>query len=205
MPKKELPRKVIRQELMWPTPYWHTMIWHFMRSETRVTFNDDFTNYILNEKDNNKSVIKSNRGGWQSELVSSNNENYKPLIDEIVEFVNHLPISQKSKSFSIPQLWANVNTKGNWNTIHQHGTYHLSGTYYVKVPENCGRLCFRDPRPGAIGNLYLNKNFDEGEVRNVKLVEGLLMVWPNYLDHFVEPSQTDEERISISFDIVYNT
>jgi hypothetical protein len=28
------------------------------------------------------------------------------------------------------------------------------------------------------------------------------MIWPSYLDHFVEPSQTDEERISISFDIM---
>ena len=28
------------------------------------------------------------------------------------------------------------------------------------------------------------------------------MIWPPYLDHFVEPSQTDEERISISFDIM---
>jgi hypothetical protein len=33
-------------------------------------------------------------------------------------------------------------------------------------------------------------------------MEGLLMIWPSYLDHFVEPSQTDEERISISFDIM---
>jgi len=31
--------------------------------------------------------------------------------------------------------------------------------------------------------------------------EGDLMLWPAYLDHFVEPSNSDEERISISFDI----
>ena len=24
VPKKELPRKIIKQEMMWPTPYWHT-------------------------------------------------------------------------------------------------------------------------------------------------------------------------------------
>ena len=36
----------------------------------------------------------------------------------------------------------------------------------------------------------------------MNLIEGLLAVWPIYLDHFVEPSKTDEERISISFDIV---
>ena len=74
MPKPKLPRKIIKQENLWPTPYWYTQIWEFMRSKTRVTFNEDFTNYILNEADNKKSVIKSNKGGWQSELVNFKND-----------------------------------------------------------------------------------------------------------------------------------
>ena len=61
---------------------------------------------------------------------------------------------------------------------------------------------FRDPRPGAIGNIFTNNRFDKGEFKNLNIMEGLLMIWPSYLDHFVEPSQTDEERISISFDIL---
>ena len=69
MPKSKLARKIIKQETLWPTPYWYTQIWEFMRSKTRVTFNEDFTNYILNEAESKDSVIKSNRGGWQSELV----------------------------------------------------------------------------------------------------------------------------------------
>ena len=85
MPKPKAPRKIIRQELLWPTPYWHTHIWDFMRSKTRVTFNEDFTNYILNEAENKPSVIKSNRGGWQSETIHPTEENYY-AIDSI--FVN---------------------------------------------------------------------------------------------------------------------
>ena len=61
---------------------------------------------------------------------------------------------------------------------------------------------FRDPRPGAIANIFLNNKFDNGEFKRMNLIEGLLAVWPPYLDHFVEPSKTDEERISISFDIL---
>ena len=60
---------------------------------------------------------------------------------------------------------------------------------------------FRDPRPGAIGNVFHVNRFDKGEFKRLSLMEGLLAIWPSYLDHFVEPSQTDEERISISFDI----
>ena len=199
MPKKELPRKIIRQEMLWPTPYWHTMLWEFMRSETKVTFNEDFTGWIQGEMEKNTSVKKSNRGGWQSDLYKPEGE-FKPLVKEITEFCKHLPLD--IKDFDIPQLWVNVNKKGDWNVIHQHGQYDLSGIYYVKVPKNSGRIVFRDPRPAAISNLFMVKNFDNGEIKNVNLMEGLLMIWPSYLDHFVEPSQTDEERISISFDIV---
>jgi len=199
MPKKELPRKIIKQEMLWPTPYWHTMIWEFMRSETKVTFNEDFTGWIQGEMEKNTSVKKSNRGGWQSDLYKPEGE-FEPLVKEITEFCKHLPLD--IKQIHIPQLWVNVNKKGDWNTIHQHGTYNLAGTYYVKVPKNSGRIVFRDPRPSAISNLFMVNRFDKGELKNVNLMEGLLMIWPSYLDHFVEPSQTDEERISISFDIL---
>jgi len=199
MPKKELPRKVIRQEMLWPTPYWHTMIWEFMRSETKVTFNEDFTGWIQSEMEKNTSVKKSNRGGWQSDLYKPEGE-FLPLVEQIREFCKHLPLD--IKEVEISQLWLNVNKKGDHNIIHQHGAYHLAGTYYVKVPKDSGRIVFRDPRPGAIGNVFMLNRFDKGEFKNINLMEGLLMIWPSYLDHFVEPSQTDEERISISFDIV---
>ena len=186
--------------MLWPTPYWHTQVWEFMRSKTRVTFNEDFTNYILNEAENKESVRKSNRGGWQSELMDPKDENYKPLVDEIFEFVKSINLNVKE--MMVTQLWTNINRKHDYNVIHQHGSYHLAGTYYVKVPKDSGRIVFRDPRPGAIGNLFMNKNFDNGELKNVNMMEGLLMIWPSYLDHFVEISNSDEERISISFDIV---
>ena len=200
MPKPKPSKKVIRQENLWATPYWYTQVWDFMRSETRVTFNEDFTSWILGIKEKEKSVRKSNRGGWQSELYDSKNEMFEPLINEIREFCSNLPLN--IKEIIIPQLWVNVNKRGDWNIIHQHGQYDLSGTYYVKVPKDSGRLVFRDPRPAAIGNKFMINRFDNGEIKNVNVMEGMLGIWPAYLDHFVEPSDTDEERISISFDIV---
>ena len=200
MPKPKPSKKVIRQENLWATPYWYTQVWDFMRSETRVTFNEDFTSWILGIKEKEKSVRKSNRGGWQSELYDSKNEMFEPLINEIREFCSNLPLN--IKEIIIPQLWVNVNKKGDWNIIHQHGQYDLSGTYYVKVPKDSGRLVFRDPRPAAIGNKFMINRFDNGEIKNVNVMEGMLGIWPAYLDHFVEPSNTDEERISISFDII---
>jgi len=199
MPVKKDDRTVIRQNQLWPTPYWFCEINEFKTHPTRVSFNEDITNYILGLEENTTSVHKSNRGGWQSELLNPEGE-MKPLVQKTGEICTNLGIG--IKELWIPQIWANVNRKHNWNIIHQHGAYSLSGTYYVKVPKNSGRLIFRDPRMGAIGNMFFRNNIGGGEFANIDIAEGMLVLWPAFLDHFVEPNESDEERISISFDIL---
>ena len=44
----------------------------------------------------------------------------------------------------VSAIWANINTKGNFNTPHTHPGSHYSGCYYVKVPKNSGNLYFID-------------------------------------------------------------
>jgi hypothetical protein len=199
MPKPKPSRKIIKQEMLWPTPYWYTHIWEFIRSETRVTFNEDMIGSIQGMIDKDKSVRKSNRGGWQSELLPPTGE-LEPLAFEISELCKSINLG--INEIVIPQMWINVNKKNDWNTIHSHGQYILSGTYYVKVPKDSGQIVFRDPRPGAIVNTFMVNRFDKGEFRRVKPIEGLLILFPSYLDHFVEPSNADEDRISISFDVI---
>jgi len=199
MPKPKPSKKIIKQEMLWPTPYWYTHIWEFMRSETRVTFNEDMIGSINGMIEKDEGVKKSNRGGWQSKLLPPTGE-LEPLSIEISEFCKSINLG--INEIVIPQMWINVNKKNDWNTIHSHGQYNLSGTYYVKVPSDSGKIVFRDPRPSAISNLFMVNRFDKGEFRKVKPIEGLLILFPSYLDHFVEPSNADEDRISISFDVV---
>jgi len=199
MPKQELPRKIIKQEVIWPTPYWYTIIDEFVKHKTRVTFNEDMESWVSGQMEGKETVIKSNRGGWQSELQKPDGV-FQPLVQHIDSVCRNINLD--IKELNVLQLWVNVNKKGDYNTIHQHGQYHLSGTYYVKVPKDCGKLVFRDPRLGAIGNQFFQSRCSKGELMKINLVDGLLMIWPSFLDHFVEPSQTDEERISISFDVV---
>ena len=97
MPKPKPSKKVIRQENLWPTPYWYTQIWDFMRSETRVTFNEDFTSWIEGEM-KKKSVVKSNRGGWQSELYDSKNEMFEPLITSTTTVLSPLATPSRDES-----------------------------------------------------------------------------------------------------------
>ena len=199
MPKPKPSRKIIKQEMLWPTPYWYTHIWEFIRSETRVTFNEDMIGSSNGMIEKDEGVRKSNRGGWQSKLLPPTGE-LEPLSFEISEFCKSINLG--INEIVIPQMWINVNKKNDWNAIHLHGQYNLSGTYYVKVPKDSGNIVFKDPRPAAMTNNFMVNTFDKGEFRKVKPIEGLLILFPSYLEHFVEPSNADEDRISISFDVV---
>ena len=154
-------------------------------------------NFIINML--YKQVIeKSNRGGWQSRTNLFEDEATKELQAQIVDVVRTI-IPFKKLWFA--QMWAAVNKKGDYNTIHQHGSYVMSGAYYLQMPEDCGKISFRDPRPGALSNWLTNKVIRKGEFENYTPLESDLMLWPAFLDHFVHPSKSDNDRIMISFDL----
>jgi uncharacterized protein (TIGR02466 family) len=167
---------------------------------------DDFNNNIKKTvieliKDN--SVFKSNRGGWQSSLQNPEGDSLFYLTNKIKEKCSKI-FKIEIKKINVTQIWINVNNKHNWNVIHQHGgENHLSGTYYVKSPNNSGDIVFRDPRPAAISNQFFRKFIDKGELRKYKPEDSLLILFPSFLDHFVEPNEVEDSRISISFDVKF--
>jgi uncharacterized protein (TIGR02466 family) len=93
--------------------------------------------------------------------------------------------------------WANVLGEGGYNKIHNHPGAVWSGCYYVSVgtpaaaPETNGWIEFQDPRPG---NLH-------GRNERVKPEAGLMLLFPAWLNHFVNPFHGAGERISIAFNL----
>jgi len=93
--------------------------------------------------------------------------------------------------------WANVLGEGGYNKIHNHPGAVWSGCYYVSVgapavvPETNGWIEFQDPRPG---NLH-------GRNERVKPEAGLMLLFPAWLNHFVNPFHGTGERISIAFNL----
>ena len=81
--------------------------------------------------------------------------------------------------------------------------YEISGGYYLQVPKDSGRIVFRDPA-ALRNNRFINSFVIGGEMKAYQPKEHDLMLWPAYLDHYVEPSKSDEDRIMISFDLDIN-
>jgi uncharacterized protein (TIGR02466 family) len=194
----------IHEQKLWPTQLWTTRLENFCRQPRKVSENEDMINYIMSDYENNSKIIeKSNRyGGWQSDIDYYKKPIFKNLCDKI------WAISKATfpmiKSMQIQQMWSAINWENSFNIIHQHGgPNHISGGYYLQVPENSGMIYWRDPRPAAIGNHFINQLADGGENKKMMPTEGDLIFWPSFLDHGVYPNRSKEPRIMISFDLRY--
>jgi uncharacterized protein (TIGR02466 family) len=108
----------------------------------------------------------------------------------------------KGESAFAMQSWVNLHDRGGFNFLHMHEGSLLSGSFYLRVPPGSGAFVFRDPRPGVL------HNFVKGAVPNghgdvhLEPSDGLLVLFPCWLEHYVEPHESDEPRIAIAFNAV---
>ena len=106
----------------------------------------------------------------------------------------------------IVNMWANINKHQEFNTTHLHPDSDWSFVYYVKGPKNSGNLVFCDPRVRRVMNVHDDilkdySNESQHSTFRISPLDGRLVIFPSYLEHYVEPNPTHESRISISGNI----
>ena len=152
----------------------------------------------------------SNYGGWQSDNINYPDSPFFFLSDiEIIcqEFAKEL--LKINKSISLLNTWININQKYNSNQTHSHPGCILSGVYYIKTPKKCGNIHFIHPALDMMErdwNGIIDLNDDQCNPYNsqqwwLPSEEKTLYVFPSWLKHVVKPNMSDEERISISFNV----
>ncbi|MDB2466825.1 2OG-Fe(II) oxygenase family protein [Planktomarina temperata] len=103
--------------------------------------------------------------------------------------------------------WSIVGNKYSYSARHEHGTAMLSGVLYVTTPEGSGNLRFCDPRPVKRmmnGEHYVSfRDKDDPRHNDVEITpgEGLLVVFPSWLEHEVTMTMSEEPRIIYSFNM----
>jgi len=166
-------------------------------------------------------IVRSNQGGYHSHYFIDTEENSilnSGLIDQnwyinwiteihakVENFISNFNPKFKPKKYL--SFWINVNYKNNYNTIHQHSsdlnnfnyqTYaYLSGVYYLKKPKDSGDLIFTPPS----NMVYLNHMFNYDFSSKVRAEEGDLILFFPHENHCVEANLTNDERISIAFNM----
>ncbi len=156
-----------------------------------------------------RGVEKTNFGGWQSEDDLYRHAEFRWLIGRIMALANTLaPQFAQGRQFDDGLLWANVNRKGDFNALHTHPDTVLSGVVYLKFAhEEQGVIQFLDAREGSPTSQWrcfmrLEQSTTlTSEVHAVVPCEGAILFFPGWLKHWVTPNQTDEDRVSVSFNI----
>ena len=157
---------------------------------------------ILNIKSKDKGRILSNYGGWQSKSFETINKNFKSLFNNInmsvKEIEKNLGLERK---LSLHNFWCNINYLGGFNRPHSHPYSVLSGVYYVSVPKNSGNIIFQNSTTHKNTTYKFIKNYNKynSTIWTVLPKENLCVLFPSYLEHYVEPNLNKKERISISF------
>ena len=103
--------------------------------------------------------------------------------------------------YTITHSWAALFKKGNYGHIHSHGEADIAGVYYHEVPEDSGGLFFEPPAPALCDSLVYSK---WGHRLTPRVSEGLMLLFPGFLKHGIETNTTDLDRISISFNILFD-
>jgi uncharacterized protein (TIGR02466 family) len=105
------------------------------------------------------------------------------------------------QSMEIENSWINVSKPNGFQFAHTHEPSMVSGVYYHKTSGEDGNIVFESP------NLYFNAyDFPNNDAQCRGAIEyvpaaGRLLLFPSWLTHHVDVNRTQEERISLSFNL----
>ena len=188
------------RELHFPTPI-------YIFDHNDPSLNIQLEKDILNWMNQDRGVSKTNIKGWHSPTDMNRRPEYQRLVKGLFEA--QFKIYEEEHLDSEPYLggmWANVNPPGGMNRAHMHPNSLWSGVYYVKAPKNCGHLKIDDPRTTAAMSRPVMKddNFPSRLNREISYEPkaGRCIMFPSWVTHCVDPNESDDLRISVSFNFL---
>jgi uncharacterized protein (TIGR02466 family) len=171
------------------------------------SINAELAPLILARMAGDAGMSVSNRGGWHSQRDLSEwvGDGARLILRHAQALADaHTEKPQAGVTWQT-DAWANVSAGGHFNMPHVHGGTFWSAVYYVAVGEGQGgELVLHDPRMPALQMHAPGVRFRglgaEGEVA-ITPRPGLMVLFPGWLAHSVEPWQGSGQRISIAMNL----
>lgn len=150
------------------------------------------------------------------------------VLNSLGNHFNTNSIIKPGVNIYLSACWININKKGDFNVQHDHPGCHMSGVMYLKIPEDKkntkvsgvnsidgyadvignpvgGEICFANHNSfSSWKELFyytdeFKKKYSQFGAYYIEPKEGVMLFFPANLRHHVEPSKSDEDRISVSF------
>jgi len=147
--------------------------------------------------------------GWQSRQNLHRRAPFSELVGCIdaaaAEVVHFLRIGHDAPC--ITACWVNVLAPTRTHPAHSHPNNFLSGVYYAKMQPGAETVNFHDPRPqtGIIRPPVTELTADNTDQVVVNVRDGTLLLFPAWLVHSVDANRSAEQRISVSFNMMFRT
>ena len=190
----------MHRDLHFPTPIYIADIEH-------PTLNQELERDIVAWSNKDKGMIRTNIKGWHSTTNMHELPEYKKLVDML--YACQKTIYEQEYYESEPVLgnmWANINPPGGMNRAHQHPNSLWSGVYYIKAPKGSGHLKIDDPRSSAAMCRPSQKDGEKParlfRETHYEPIAGRCIMFPSWLMHCVDPNESNDIRISVSFNFM---
>ena len=163
---------------------------------------------------NNQECRKENQGG--DDGVSGQGIHYnrqsedtfvldRPELSNIRAFIEAKLHEYVTKIFAstdklvITQSWLNKSRKGESHHEHVHLNSMVSGVWYPQIHEQMPPIQFRSKQQRDVALQIEKYNTFNSATFKIPMKKGELILFPSNLTHSVPVNQSDEERISLSF------
>ena len=181
---------------------------HIFESDGFDEFKNNLIDYAykLREEDP-KGFNISNRRGWQSRGFDLSDMN--DLLHATILKVLKSSFFIKNTTSMVTSAWVNINSPGAYNVRHSHPESNLSGVLWVKCPKDSGNIEFLNPTAHQ-SYTEIEAYIDKFKEKNLVYqsywfnpIEGRMMIFPSHLEHEVTQNKSNEDRISISFNVTF--
>ena len=138
-----------------------------------------------------------------SEKIISENElpDFFNFINKELDYYSQATTIQRGDKF---QYWVQDYKPDQFQGYHKHPGSTISGVYFIRS-NNAGPIQFKNPNPYMEFTQWNHhSSIDKFVYFNIKPSKGMLLLFPSWLKHGISKNETDETRISISFNLYFD-
>ena len=123
----------------------------------------------------------------------------KSIMRNVDNYCDRIGFKQ-SRKVSLRTSWLTKNCKYGYTHMHNHTSTDITGCYYYKTTGKDGNLYFYNPNIAATSSYLMGGT---PSYVDIEPIVGRLLLFPGYLLHAVKTNETDNERISFAFSIIF--